>query len=162
VQASPVIKSKPYGFPQSIKIGNFDVKLPCFNSEVPQIHSVLKKSFDEVSSGQHQGDQAIKDHEEHEKIQRLSARQRSQSSHISKAPHSPSPAMFNSFFGEINRFLRLGGCARYLELNHSGSNCSSPQDVQCALRGVTNLNSVKPEAGQGFFGGPRCVRTSPA
>jgi hypothetical protein len=70
--------------------------------------------------------------------------------------------MFNSFFGEINRFRRLGGCARCLELNHFGSNCSCPQDMLCALRGVTNLNSVKLETSQGCFGGPRCVRTSPA
>jgi hypothetical protein len=52
--------------------------------------------------------------------------------------------MFNSFFGEINRFWRLGGCARCLELNHSGSNCSCPQNVLRALRGVTNSNFVKP------------------
>jgi hypothetical protein len=39
--------------------------------------------------------------------------------------------MFNSFFGEINRFRRLGGCARCLELNHFGSNCSSPP--RCAV-----------------------------
>jgi hypothetical protein len=31
VQDSPVTKLKPYGFPQFIKIGNLDVKLPCFN-----------------------------------------------------------------------------------------------------------------------------------
>jgi hypothetical protein len=37
VQDSPVIKSKASGFPQFIKIGNLDVKLPCFNSEFPQI-----------------------------------------------------------------------------------------------------------------------------
>jgi hypothetical protein len=109
MQASPVTKSKPSGFPQFIKIGNLDVKLPCFNSKVSQIRGVLKKSFDEVSSGKYQGDQAT---EEHEKTQKLSARQCSQSSHFSKAPHTPLPAMFNSFFGEINRFRRLGGCAR--------------------------------------------------
>jgi hypothetical protein len=159
VQASPIMKSKPSGYPQSIKIGNLDVKLPCFNSEVSQTRVVLKKSFDEVSSGQQQGDQAT---DEHEEIQRLSARQCFQSSHFSKAPHSPFPASLNSFFGEINRVRRLGGCAHCLEFNHSGSNCSSPQGVQRVLRGVTNLNFVKPEAGQGFFGGPRCVRTSPA
>jgi hypothetical protein len=63
VQASPVIKSKPSGFPRFIKIGNLDVKLPCFNSDVSQIRGVLKKSFDEVSSGQHQGDQVTEEHE---------------------------------------------------------------------------------------------------
>jgi hypothetical protein len=141
VQDSPVTKSKPSGFPQFIKIGNLDVKLPCFTSEVSQICGLLKKSFDEVSPGQYQSGQATG---EHGKTQRLSARQCSQSSHFSKAPHSPSPAMFNSFFGEINRFWRLGGCARCLELNHSGSNCSCPQNVLRALRGVTNSNFVKP------------------
>jgi hypothetical protein len=44
--------------------------------------------------------------------------------------------MFNSFFGKINRFQRLGGCARCLELNHSGSNCSCPPKcVECFKRG---------------------------
>jgi hypothetical protein len=105
VQGSPVTKSKPSGFPQFIKIGNLDVKLPCSNSELTQIRGVLKKSFDEVSSGQHQRDQA---YEEHGKSQRLSARQCSQSFHFPKAPHSSSPALFNSFVGEINRFQRLG------------------------------------------------------
>jgi hypothetical protein len=133
VQDSPVTKSKPSGFPQFIKIGNLDVKLPCFTSEVSQIRGVLKKSFDEVSSGQYQSGQATG---EHGKTQRLSAQQCSQSSHFSKAPHSPSPAMFNSFFGKINRFQRLGGCARCLELNHSGSNCSCPPKcVECFKRG---------------------------
>jgi hypothetical protein len=69
--------------------------------------------------------------------------------------------LFNSFFGEINRFRRLGGCARCLELNHSRSNCSCPPNVLRALRGVTNSNSVKPETGLGCFGSPKCVRTSP-
>jgi hypothetical protein len=31
-----------------------------------------------------------------------------------------------------------------------------PQGVLRVLRRVTNLSFVKPEAGQGFFGGPRC------
>jgi hypothetical protein len=129
VQDSLVTKSKPSGFPQFIKIGNLDVKLPCSNSELTQIRGVLKKSFDEVSSGQYQRGQPI---EEHGKPQRLSARQCSQSFHFSKAPLPSSPAMFNSFVGEINRFRRLGGCARCLELNHSGSNCSRPK-MCCVL-----------------------------
>jgi hypothetical protein len=133
VQDSPVTESKPSSFPQFIKIGNLDVKLPGFNSEFTQIRGVLKKSFDEVSLGQYQRGQA---NEEHGKTQRLSARQCSQSSHFPKAPHSPSPAMFNSFFGEINRFQCLGGCARCLELNHSGSNCSCPPKcAACFKRG---------------------------
>jgi hypothetical protein len=37
-----------------------------------------------------------------------------------------------------------------------------PHGVQRVLRRVTNLNFVKPEVGQGFFGGPRCEITSPA
>jgi hypothetical protein len=126
VQASPTIKYKPFRYPQSIKIGNLDVKLPCLDSEVSQTRGILKKSFDDVSSGQQQGDQAT---DEHEEIQRPSARQCIQSSHFSKAPHSPFPASINSFFGEINRVRRLGGCARCLEFNHSGSNCSSPPMV---------------------------------
>jgi hypothetical protein len=32
VQPAPMHISKPSGFPQSIKIGNLDVKLPCFDS----------------------------------------------------------------------------------------------------------------------------------
>jgi hypothetical protein len=56
----------------------------------------------------------------------------------------------------------LGGCVRCLELNHTGSNCSSPQGVVRVLRRVTNLSFVKAEAGQGFFGGPRCEIASPA
>jgi hypothetical protein len=71
VQDSPVTKSKPSGFPQFIKIGNLDVKLPCFNSEVSHIRGVLKKPFDEVSSSQYQSGQATG---EHVKTQRLSAR----------------------------------------------------------------------------------------
>jgi hypothetical protein len=98
VQDSPVTKSKPSGFPQFIKIGNLDVKIPCFNSEVSQIRGVLKKSFDEVSSGQYQSGQATG---KHVKTQRLSARQCSQSSHFSKDPHSSSPTMFNSFLERL-------------------------------------------------------------
>jgi hypothetical protein len=71
VEASPIIKSKPSGYPQSIKIGNLDVKPPCFDSEFSQTHGILKKSYDDVSSGQQQGDPAT---DEHEEIQRLSAR----------------------------------------------------------------------------------------
>jgi hypothetical protein len=37
-----------------------------------------------------------------------------------------------------------------------------PQGVLRVLRRVTNLSFVKPEAGQGFFGGPRCEKASPA
>jgi hypothetical protein len=77
VQDSPVTKSKPPGFPQFIKIGNLDVKLLCPNSDFTQIRGVLKKSFDEVSSGQFQRGQA---NEEHGKTQRLPAWQCSQSS----------------------------------------------------------------------------------
>jgi hypothetical protein len=105
VQDSPLIKSKPSGLPQFIKIGNLDVKLPCFNSEFPQIRGVLKNSFDEVSSVQDQRGQA---NEEHGTTQQISVQQCSQSSPFPKGPHSPSPASFNSFFGEINRFRRLG------------------------------------------------------
>jgi hypothetical protein len=50
VQDSPIIKSKPSGLPQFVKIGNLEVKLPCSVSEPPQICGVLRKSFDEVSS----------------------------------------------------------------------------------------------------------------
>jgi hypothetical protein len=162
VQASTIVKSKPSGFPQSTKIGNLDVKLPCFyfpDSESPQTHGILKKSYEDVSLVQQQDDQAT---DEHEEIQRLSARQCIQSSHVSNASCPPFPASFNSFFGEINRVWRLGGCVRCLELNHTGSNCSSPQGVVRVLRRVTNLSFVKAEAGQGFFGGPRCEIASPA
>jgi hypothetical protein len=37
-----------------------------------------------------------------------------------------------------------------------------PQGVLRVLRRVTNLSFVKPEAGQRFFGGPRCEIASPA
>jgi hypothetical protein len=133
VQDSPLIKSKPSGLPQFIKIGNLDVKLPCFNSEFPQIRGVLKNSFDEVSSVQDQRGQA---NEEHGTTQQISVQQCSQSSPFPKGPHSPSPASFNSFFGEINRFRRLGGCARCLDLSHSGSNSSCPPKcAACFKRG---------------------------
>jgi hypothetical protein len=151
VQGSPIVKSKPSGFHQSIKIGNLDVKLPCFDSpssESPQTRGILKKSYEDVSSVQQQDDHAT---DEHEEIQRFSTRQCIQSSHVSKASCPPFSASFNSFIGEINRVRRLGGCVRCLELNHTGSNCSSPQGVLRVLRRVTNLSFVKPEAGQGFF-----------
>jgi hypothetical protein len=56
VQASPIVKSKPSGFPQTIKIGNLDVKLPSFDSSVsefPHTRGILKKSYflcEDVSS----------------------------------------------------------------------------------------------------------------
>jgi hypothetical protein len=136
VQASPIVKSKPSGFPQSIKIGNLDVKLPSFDSpisESPQTRGILKKSYvlcEDVSSVQQDDDQAT---DEHEEIQRLSVRQCNQSSHIPKASRLPFSASFNSFFGEINRVRRLGGCVRCLELKHTGSNCSSPPKVCCVF-----------------------------
>jgi hypothetical protein len=69
VQDSPVIKSKPSGLPQSVRIGSLEVKLPCSDSEPPQICGVLRKSFDEVSSVQDQRGQAT---EVHGEIQRIS------------------------------------------------------------------------------------------
>jgi hypothetical protein len=75
VQASPIVKSKPSGFPQTTKIGNLDVKLPSFDSlvsESPQTRGILKKSYvlgEDVSSVQKDDDQAT---DEHEEIQRLS------------------------------------------------------------------------------------------
>jgi hypothetical protein len=68
VQDSPVIKSKPSGLPQFIKIGNLEVKLPCFDSESPQICGALRKSFDEVSSVQDQRGQVTEVHGETQRI----------------------------------------------------------------------------------------------
>jgi hypothetical protein len=93
VQASPFVKSKPSGFPQFIKMGNLDVKLPSFDSPVsesPQTRGILKKSYvlreDVFSSVWQDDDQATYEHEE---IQRLSVRQCNQSSHIPNASRPP-------------------------------------------------------------------------
>jgi hypothetical protein len=105
VQSSPVIKSKPSGLPQFVKIGSLEVKLPCSSFEPPQIRGVLRKSLDEASSVQVQRGQATDVHGE---TQQISVQPSSQNFPIPKGPHSPSSASVNSFLGEINRFRRLG------------------------------------------------------
>jgi hypothetical protein len=89
VQDSPVIKSKPSGLPQFVKIGNLEVKLPCSISEPPQICGVLKKSLDEASSAQVQRGQATDVLGE---TQRISVQQCTQNFPIPKGPHFPSSA----------------------------------------------------------------------
>jgi hypothetical protein len=49
IQASLVIKHHPVGIQRTIKIGNLDVQLPCFDSSVlgsHSFHGILKKSLD--------------------------------------------------------------------------------------------------------------------